>query len=125
MKFIRYFCVGGVAAVVDITIFTALAKFAGFPWFPVAVFSFIVATSLNYFLSINYVFDSGVRFRKRHELILVFLASGIGLVANQAILWALIEVQSMHLVVAKIVASGGVFSWNYAARRLFIFRQFE
>ncbi|MDA1330652.1 MAG: GtrA family protein [Chloroflexi bacterium] len=123
MKLIRYFCVGGAAAVVDITLFTALAQFAGFPWFPVAVFSFVVATLVNYFLSINYVFDSSVRFRKRHEVVLVFFASGIGLVANQVILWILIEVQGMHLVAAKIIATGGVFFWNYAARRLFIFRK--
>jgi len=122
MKLIRYFCVGGAAAVVDITLFSALAQFAGFPWFPVAVFSFVVATLVNYFLSINYVFDSGVRFSKRHELVLVFLASSAGLAANQVILWMLIEVQGVHLVGAKVIATGGVFAWNYAARRLFIFR---
>jgi putative flippase GtrA len=54
---------------------------------------------------------------------LVFAASSIGLAANRTILWALIEVVGMHMVVAKIAAAGGVFFWNYGARRLFIFRK--
>ena len=122
MKLIRYFCVGGVAASVDIALFAAVVQFAGLPWFLVAISSFVLATLVNYFLSIKYVFDSGVRFRKRDEVVLVFFASSLGLVANQGILWILIEVQGMHVILAKIVATGGVFFWNYAARRLFIFR---
>jgi putative flippase GtrA len=122
MKLIRYFCVGGAAASVDIALFAAMVQFAGLPWFLVAIFSFAVATLVNYFLSIKYVFDSGVRFRKRDEVVLVFFASSLGLVANQGILLILIEVQGMHVILAKIFATGGVFFWNYAARRLFIFR---
>jgi len=122
VKLIRYFCVGGVAASVDIALFAAVVQFAGLPWFLVAISSFVLATLVNYFLSIKYVFDSGVRFRKRDEVVLVFFASSLGLVANQGILWILIEVQGMHVILAKIVATGGVFFWNYAARRLFIFR---
>jgi putative flippase GtrA len=122
MKLIRYFCVGGAAASVDIALFAAVVQFAGLPWFLVAIFSFVLATLVNYFLSIKYVFDSGVRFRKRDEVVLVFFASSLGLVANQGILWIFIEVQGMHMILAKIVATGGVFFWNYAARRLFIFR---
>ena len=125
MKVVRYFFVGGTAASVDITLFAVLTQLAGLPWFPVAVFSFVIATLINYFLSITFVFESGARFQKKHELMLVFFVSGIGLAANQTILWTLIEVVGMHMVAAKIVATMGVFFWNYTARRLFIFRKRE
>ena len=122
MTIVRYFFVGAAAAVVDIALFALLAQYAGLPWFPIAAFSFVLATLVNYFLSVNFVFDSGVRFGKRQEILLVFFTSGIGLAANQAILWVLIEMYGVHMVAAKIVATGGVFFWNYSARRLFIFR---
>ena len=123
MKIVRYFFVGGTAASVDLALFTALTQWAGFHWFPVAVASFVIATLLNYFLSILFVFESGARFQKQHEVMLVFFVSAIGLAANQTILWALIEVIGMHRVLAKIVATGGVFFWNFTARHLFIFRR--
>ena len=123
MKIVRYFLVGGTAASVDLALFATLTQWAGLPWFPVAVCSFVIATLVNYLLSIVFVFESGVRFRKRHELLLVFVVSGIGLAANQTILWALIERVGLHMVLAKIIATGGVFFWNYTARHLFIFRR--
>ena len=123
MTIIRYFFVGGAAAAVDITLFAVLAQYAGLPWLPVAVFGFVIATLLNYCLSIIFVFDSGVRFGKRQEIALVFFTSGIGLAVNLAILWTLIEVYGTHLVAAKIIATGAGFFWNYSARRLFIFKK--
>ena len=122
MTIVRYFFVGGAAAAVDVTLFALLAQYAGLPWFPVAIFSFVLATMVNYVLSIKFVFDSGVQFGKKQEIILVFFTSGIGLAVNQAFLWVLIEVYETHLLAAKIFATGSVFFWNYSARRLFIFR---
>ena len=122
MTIVRYFFVGGAAAAVDIALFALLAQYAGLPWFPVAIFSFVLATMVNYVLSIKFVFDSGVQFGKKQEIILVFFTSGIGLAVNQAFLWVLIEVYETHLLAAKIFATGSVFFWNYSARRLFIFR---
>lgn len=121
MRIVRYFFVGAAAAAVDITVFGILAKVFGLPWFPVAVFSFLLATVVNYRLSIRHVFSSGVRFQQYHELALVFLVSAAGLAFNQTVLWILIEHLSWDLVVAKIAATGLVFFWNYAIRHYFIF----
>ena len=122
MKIVRYFFVGGVAAGLDITVFGILTKGLGLPWFSVAVFSFVLANIVNYLLSIWYVFNSGVRFSRHHEVFWVFVVSGVGLVFNQAILWALIERLTWDLLLAKIAATSGVFLWNYGVRRNFIFK---
>lgn len=124
MRLIRYFFVGAAAAAVDITIFGVLCVLAGLPWFPVAVFSFVLATAVNYRLSVRHVFASGVRFAKHHEALLVFAVSAIGLAVNQMVLWVLIEYWSWHSLSAKIAATGVVFFWNYGIRRNFIFRKF-
>jgi putative flippase GtrA len=122
---VRYFFVGGTAAIVDWTIFAVGAQVGGLPWFPVALFSFVTATAVNYFLSIRYVFRSGVRFSRGHELAIVFLVSAFGLIVNQAILWVLIERAHWNMLLCKIDATGVVFVWNYSARRYFIFRRSE
>lgn len=113
---------GGLAAAVDIGIFTVAVKGFGFDWFLVALCSFTLATTVNYLLSIRYVFDSGVRFKKRAEVSLVFLISGIGLVLNQSVLWLLIETAGIDEVLSKLMATGTIFFWNYTARSRFIFK---
>ena len=91
------------------------------PYLQVAPLTFIVATLVNYFLSVRFVFVSGVRFRKRWEIVLVFVVSAIGLAINQAILAAGVEVLSLALLPSKLLATGVVFFWNYFARRVFVF----
>jgi len=118
----RYFLVGGVAAAVDIGIFTVFARLLGFPWFPVAVIGFVLATVVNYVLSVRHVFDSGVRFAPRVEIAFSFLVSVVGLGINQAVLWYFIEMAHVDLIIAKLTATGSVFFWNYYGRKHFIFK---
>ena len=122
MKIARYSLVGGSAALVDFLLFVALVKGFGFGWLASATYGFCVATFVNYFLSVRHVFESGVRFRKRQEIALVFVVSAIGLLINQAALWALIEGGGIDILLSKVAATGLVFFWNYGARRHFIFR---
>jgi putative flippase GtrA len=117
----RYFVVGGVAAAVDIGVFLAFAKYLGLPYLRVAAASFLLATLVNYILSVRFVFVSGQRFRRRWEVALVFAVSGAGLAWNALILWACVELAHLDLLPAKLVATGVVFFWNYFARRMFVF----
>ena len=120
-QLVRYFFVGGVAAVTDITLFFVFAQLLGLPYLLVGACSFLIATGVNYLLSIRYVFRSGSRFGKRQEIILVFLVSGIGLLVHQAVLFIAVEWLNITLMLAKITATGTVFFWNFGARRYLIF----
>lgn len=117
----RYFFVGGAAACVDIGLFALFAKAMALPYLRVATASFVLATLVNYWLSIRYVFVSGQRFRRRWEMAMVFAVSAVGLGLNAAFLWLCVELGHLDLLVAKIVATGAVFFWNYFARRVLIF----
>ena len=121
MRIVRYFAVGGMAAIVDIGFFFLFTGILDFGWFQSAVGSFVLATAVNYFLSIKYVFKSGIRFQKRHEILLIFLVSGTGLVINQLILWQLIENMSVNMLMSKIVATTLLFAWNYGLRKVVVF----
>lgn len=117
----RYFVVGGVAAAVDIGLFMLFAKGLGLPYLRVAAATFVVATLVNYWLSIRFVFVSGARFRRRWEVALVFAVSAVGLALNQAILALSVERLGAGLLAAKLLATGMVFFWNYFARRVLVF----
>ena len=122
MKIAKYFVVGGFSALVDLAVFSAGVYLLGWGWFPAALLSFILATAVNYVLSVGYVFGSGARFGRHSEIVLVAIASGIGLAGNQAMLWVGIRLLGLGPVPAKVLATASVFGWNYAARRYYIFR---
>ena len=116
-----YFLVGGASACVDIGLFLLFAKGFGLPYLRVAAASFVIATLVNYFLSVRFVFASGQRFGRRWEIAMVYLVSGVGLALNQGILFLCVEVVHLGLLLSKLTATGMVFSWNYLARRFFVF----
>ena len=121
MKIVRYFFVGGISAIIDISLFAIFAGYFKFPWAIVSLISFIIATLANYFLSIKFVFKSGLRFKKNHEILGIFVLSGLALILNQMILYLLIEKISINLVISKCITMGMLFLWNYYGRKIFIF----
>ena len=125
MKIFRYFGVGAIAATVDFLIFAVFAKFLNFNYLAVGAIGFIIATTVNYFLSIRFVFESGVRFGFKKEILLVFLISFIGLGINQAVLYFGIGILGWEMLFVKLCATGSVFFWNFGARSEFIFKPLE
>jgi putative flippase GtrA len=121
MKIVRYFFVGGIAAVIDIGLFFLGAGVARWNYMLVGTVSFILATLVNYVMSVRVVFQSGVRFSRHHEVLLVFLVSCAGLVVNQAILYVSISRLGIGILSAKLLATAGVFLWNYQLRSRFVF----
>jgi putative flippase GtrA len=123
MKVVRYFFVGGVAATVDIGLFTVFAYWLGYNYLVVGACTFILATLVNYILSVRYVFESGVRFTPGHEISLVYLVSGAGLILNQLILFACVEFLVLDKLLSKVIATASIFLWNFLLRSYFIFNK--
>lgn len=121
MKIIKYFLVGGIAAIIDIGLFSFFAAYLSLPWLPVSIATFTLATLINYFLSIRFVFQSGARYKKNQEIIGVFIISSLALIINQIILYLSIEIFEFNLIISKILATGSVFFWNYFGRSRLIF----
>ena len=122
MRLIRYFFVGGTAAVIDIGLYALLVHGVGLNYLVGGVITFMVATSVNYALSVRIVFRSGARFERPQEIVLVSVVSAIGLILNQLVLFVGVAELSLQPVLAKVVATGMVFFWNYWARAHFVFK---
>jgi putative flippase GtrA len=122
MRIVRYFFVGEVAAAVDLGLFTLFARLLGYEYLAVAGCTFLVATLVNYSLSVRHVFESGARFGRSREVALVFAVSAIGLAINQGVLFVAVHNLGLDLVLSKILATGIVFLWNYQLRANFVFK---
>jgi putative flippase GtrA len=122
MKVFRYAAVGGIAALTDFTIFLIFAKLWGYNYLIVGAIGFTIATALNYFLSIRFVFESGVRFGFQKEIGLVFLISFVALGINQLVLYAGIGILGWEMLLTKILATGSTFLWNFGLRSRYVFK---
>jgi putative flippase GtrA len=123
VQFLRYFVVGGLAAVLDIFIFAVFSSWLGFDYLLVGALGYGFCTFLNYWLSIHFVFVSGVRFGKMMELGAVYLVSGVALFLHTALLFALVEFLLLPSFPAKLISSASVLVWNFSARKYWIFRE--
>jgi putative flippase GtrA len=123
IRLARYIGVGGTAAAVDISLFALFARHMGYNYLVVGFCTFVLATAVNYVLSVRFVFESGVRFARHHEIALVFAISAIGLVVNQAVLYVGVGILRVDLLLSKVAATGAVFIWNYTARARWVFRR--
>jgi putative flippase GtrA len=118
---LRYLGAAIVGASVDFGVFGALIYGPGVHYLAAGVAGFVLATLANYLVTIRWVFPGLSRFPRSRELIAIYLVSAVGLLWHQAILWVCVEHLAVHVMLAKVLAVGAVFFWNYGARRRWIF----
>ena len=119
-KFALYFIVGGVSALIDWALFAFILYGVGWHYLIAGTLSFVAATGINYFLSVHYVFERGKRSR-RSAVMLVYVASTIGILVNLSVLGGMIEFLGLHPMLAKIGGTGAALGWNFSARYYWIF----
>ena len=116
----RYMIVGFTGAVADWVIFAALVYLAEMHYLIAATISFVLATLINYLLCLRYVFRGG-RHARHKEVVYIYLASLVGLLINNASLYVLFEWVGLQIIIAKVLATGSAFIWNFSARHYWIF----
>lgn len=117
----RYLVVGGVSALADWTIFATMLYGLELHYIPAGTISFILATGLNYYLSVRFVFGAGSR-GPRQAMALVYVVSTVGIVINLGVLTIGIDVLELHPLVSKLFATGVAVFWNFLARYYYIFK---
>ena len=120
-RIFRYLAVASAGAVVDLVIFSALVYGVGIHYLWAGVGGFLLATLVNYLLSVRFVFQGGARFPRVMELGVIYAVSATGLLWHQLILYVSVETLHLHVMMGKFAALGLVFFWNYLLRKNFIF----
>ncbi len=119
LQFVRYICVGGVAAAVDTGVLYFLYASLGIHHLAAAAVGFAAGLIVNYLISVAWVFESS---GKTSEELLLFALIGIGGLAwTELILWAAVDVAQAPVLVGKGVALCLVLVWNFGMRKKFVF----
>lgn len=122
IQLFRYLFIGGFAFLVDFGLLYLLTDHVHLPYLHSACFSFIAGLTVNYFLSIKWVFNKDNKdVSSAFTDFLGFAIIGlIGLGLNALIMWIATEHIGTHYLVSKIISTIMVFFWNFIGRKYFI-----
>jgi len=117
----KYLMASGLAFALDFAVLIGLTEVARLNYLVAAAFGFTAGLVLTYVLSITVVFQER-RLRSPGLQFLIFVAIGlVGLVLTE-VLMALIVVRfGLNYVIAKVLAAGASFTFNFVARRVILF----
>lgn len=127
-QFLSYFGVGGAAAIVEWICFSLFVSVNGLPYLLATVFAFILSTTVNWILGRIFTFrESAYKQKRVKEVVLIFFVSVIGLGLNMMLMYLFVNEIGMktniHQTIAKVLATGMVFIWNFLSRKLWIYRK--
>ena len=117
----KYLVAGGLSALADWALFALFLYQFGMHPLGAGALSFVLATFLNYMLSVHLVFGASPR-GARAALTLVFAVSAVGLVINLSVLSVGVDVLGLHPMLAKMSASAAALLWNFTTRYFYIFK---
>lgn len=120
-NFFLYLIVGGGATLVEWIVFYILC----IPW----KCDYLVSTIIAYIIStyFNWLFGRILLFSKSNkgilfEMLSIYGTSILSLAGNLIIMWFAVDVGNIPEMIAKIVATGVIFIWNYYIRKFFIYK---
>ena len=119
---IKYLIVGGASFIFDFLLFVFFLQLLGIYYLFSATLSFLIATSLNFYLSQNYAFKGLKKFSSINTFGLIFLVSVGGLFINMSFLYIFYELFFINVFISKVLSAGIAFIFNYSLRKFLIFK---
>ncbi|MFC4475113.1 GtrA family protein [Comamonas denitrificans] len=119
----RYFLVSLIGLLIDLSLFSVAMRLGGASWFFAAILGFSAGVASVWWLSILFVFKNRSLGQSPAIEFVSFLFIGIlGLGVTESVLLVGIEVLKIQPELSKISAAGGTFVFNFALRKLLLFR---
>lgn len=119
MQFLRYFFVGGSAAVVDLAVFTALLTYGSIHYVMAAFIAYMCGLAWNHFLCVIWIFES--KHQRMRELLIIFAIALGGLLWTWLILYIAIDLLELDAVLSKMLSQILVLFWNFTMRKFYVF----
>lgn len=123
LQLFRYTFVGGFAFLVDFGILFCLTEYCNIYYLVSAGVSFIVGLTVNYFLSVRWVFNNRVMENRMMEFLLFALIGIVGLGLNELFIWVFTGVFLIYYLLSKIITTFIIYFWNFFARKLLLFNK--
>ncbi len=135
IQFLRSLVVGGIATVVDMAVLTALVEWANVNLILATALGFIAGLIVNFFISSLWVFNKSQVVKNRFIEFIVFGFIGvIGLLINEAIvlffelylspkeIFSFFLPSDKYYILGKLTATVVAFVWNFAARKMLLYK---
>lgn len=116
-QFIKYFGAAGVGYIADFLTLILLHELLYIHYLVAASLGFVVGLVVVFALSGKYVFSNPKLKSKTVEFLLFALIGVIGLLMLNCIMWLLTGLLGVSYIIAKIVATFFVYTWNFFARK--------
>ena len=84
--------------------------------------SYSVACFIQYLLSVKYIFSESKATKNIKSFIIFFLIGVVGLVILEYMMSYFIGVLNLNLYIAKVFATGIIFSFNFGTKRFLLFK---
>ena len=118
-QIVKFGFVGVVAAIVDVGILMFLSEIVHLDVMISSAVSFCVSVTVNYILSMHFVFKSDGQNKLKEFILFVVMSIG-GLGINQLIMWIGINLLSLYYLFVKIMAMVFVPVYNFVTRKIFL-----
>jgi len=122
IQLFRYTFVGGIAFIFDFGSLYILTEYFNIYYLVSAAIAFLIGLTLNYCLSIIWVFEKRSVKSKYLEFIIFALIGIMGLLSNEFIIWFFTEIINTHYLYSKLISTFLVYLWNFTVRKFVLFR---
>jgi putative flippase GtrA len=122
IQLFRYTFVGGVAFIADFGSLYLLTDLAGVYYLYSAAIAFVIGLTINYVLSILWVFKSRSVKNRSIEFMIFAVIGLIGLALNEFIIWFSTERLSIYYLHSKLISTAIVYFWNFLARKYILYK---
>ena len=119
LQLIKFSIVGVIAAFVDVGVLVTLKELLHIDVLLASAISFCISVTVNYILSMSFVFKGKKQSKVKEFIIFVLLSVG-GLSLNQFILWIGVRFSSIHYLIVKFLAMVIVPIYNFITRKIFL-----
>ncbi len=119
-QMIKFGFVGFLCFFIDYGIMVFLTEVLGVHYLMSSTASFVISVTVNYILSITFVFETDKKKNRFREFVVFVLLSIIGLAINELCMWIAGELLGIHYMISKIGATAIVMVYNFITRKIFI-----
>ena len=121
VQFVRYLFVGGIATVADFGTLILLTGGLGLHYLAGNAAGFTVGLTVNYLLSIVWVFSTRSLSSRSAEFLLFGIIGIAGLGISQGVMYIGVGLVGVHYTLAKVAAVAATLVWNFTVRRIALF----
>ena len=119
-QMIKFGFVGFLCFFIDWAIMVFLTEVFGTNPLISSTISFTVSVTVNYILSVTFVFETDKNANKGSQFVIFVLLSIVGLGVNELCMWLGTDLLGIHYMITKVGATAVVMVYNFITRKIFI-----